>query len=202
MKDGLGPRVPFPNVSGRAERDGISASALDVSVRDPAGNTLVSATTDRNGSYTLAAPAGAWEVRLKGDLPGDFDSVTRDLVIASPSDRIALGTMDIFAYGAVLSAPVGGSILALPTQVAPATFRWSSPARAFTSARVQLFDSAGAAVWYSPKSTDSSVTWDGAENQGADSGSPAPEGTYNWRVKFEFPDTSAARTATWRVAFQ
>jgi len=202
MKDGLGPRVPVPNISGRAERDGVFVSGLDVAVRDPAGNTVESAKTDANGSYALAAPLGTWEVKLKGSLPGDFDSVTRDLVIAGAGDRVALGPMDIFAYGAGLAMPSSGSVLAQPTQTAPATFRWSLPARVFTSARVQLFDSAGAAVWYSAKSTDSSATWDGAENQGNATGSPAPAGAYSWRVKFEFPDTSAARTATWRVVLQ
>jgi len=202
MKDGLGPRVPVPNISGRAERDGVSAFALDVSVRDSLGNTLVSAKTDAYGSYALAAPRGAWEVKLKGKLPGDFDSVTRDLVIDDAGDRVALGPMDIFAYGAGLGAPLDNSTLGLPTQAAPATFRWSLPTRTFTSARAQLFDSTGAAVWYSTKSTDSSATWNGAENQGSASGSPAPAGAYTWRVKFEFPDTSAARTATWRVVFQ
>jgi len=202
MKDGLGPRVPVPNISGRAERDGASASALDVSVRDPAGNTVESAKTDANGSYALAAPPGTWEVKLKGKLTGDFDSVTRNLVIAGSSDRVALGPMDIFAYGAGLSAPSDASILARPAQATPATFRWGTPARIFTTARAQLFDSAGAAVWYSPKSADSSATWNGTENQGSASGSPAPAGAYTWRVKFEFPDSSAARTATWRVTFQ
>jgi len=202
MKDGLGPRVPVPNISGRAERDGVPVSALDVAVRDPEGNTVESAKTDANGSYALAAPPGAWEVKVKGKLPGDFDSVTRDLVIAGSGDRIALGPMDIFAYGAGLGAPSDDASLARPTQAAPATFRWTPPARIFTSARAQLFDSAGAAVWTSPKSTDSSATWNGAENQGSASGSPAPAGAYTWRVKFEFPDTSAARTATRRILFQ
>ena len=41
MKDGLGPRVPVSNISGRAERDGASASPLDVSVRDTAGNEAI-----------------------------------------------------------------------------------------------------------------------------------------------------------------
>ena len=202
MKDGLGPRLPVPNISGRAVRDGASASALDVAVRDPAGNTAESAKTDANGSYALSAPLGTWEVKLKGKLPGDFDSITRNLVIAGSGDRVALGPMDIFAYGAGLGAPSDASTLAPPTQAMPATFRWNPPTRVFTSARAQLFDLAGAAVWYSPKSADSSATWDGTENQGSASGSPAPAGAYTWRVKFEFPDSSAARTATWRVTFQ
>ena len=202
MKDGLGPRVPIPNVSGSADRDGAAASALDVSVRDPEGNTVVSAKTDANGSYVLATPAGTWEVRIKGKLPCDFDSVTRDFVIAGTGERIAIEPMDIFAYGAGLGAPSDLATLALPTQATPAAFRWRNPARAFSSARAQLFDSAGDAVWFSTKSADSSATWDGTGNQGSGTGSPAPAGAYTWRVKFEFPDTSAARTATRRVTFQ
>jgi len=202
MKDGLGPRVPVPNVSGSAERDGAAAPALDVTVRDAEGNAVASAKTDVNGSYVLAAPAGTWEVRIKGRLPGDFDSFTRDLVVASPGERVAIEAMDIFAYGAGLGAPSDSTTLAPPTHGRPATFRWSLPARALSSARAQLFDSTGAAVWYSPKSADSSATWDGTENQGGAAGSPAPAGAYMWRVKFEFPDTSAARTATRRVTLQ
>jgi len=202
MKDGLGPRVPIPNVSGSAERDGAAAAALDVAVRDAEGRTVVSAKTDASGFYLLAAPAGAWELRLKGKLLGDFDSVTRNLVVAGSGEGVSIGPMDIFAYGAATSVPSDSATLALPDPSTPLTFRWSSPARTFSSARVQLFDSASAAVWYSPKAPDSSAIWDGTENQGAAVGSSAPAGTYTWRVKFEFPDTSTARTASSRVTFR
>ncbi|HYQ90316.1 MAG TPA: hypothetical protein VEU09_11905, partial [Candidatus Binatia bacterium] len=103
MKDGLGPRVPIPNVSGSAERDGAAAAALEVAVRDPEGRTVAGAKTDGSGLYLLAAPAGAWELRIKGKLLGDFDSVSRNLVVAGSGERVSIGPMDIFAYGAATS---------------------------------------------------------------------------------------------------
>ena len=202
MKDGLGPRVPIPNVSGSAERDGGAASAVDVSLRDPEGRTVVSARTDAHGLYVLAAPAGAWELRIKGKLPGDFDSIARDLVVAGSDARVSMGPMDIFAYGASIALPADSATFAPPTSDTPVNFRWRSPARSFSSGRVQLFDSAGTAVWYSPESADSSAIWNGTENQGVGAGSSVPTGTYTWRLKFELPDTSAARTASRRITFR
>jgi len=203
MKDGIGPRVPIVNVSGEAERNGTAAPRLDVSLRNPTDNTVVgSAKTDANGAYGLAAPVGVWEVKIKGKLPGDFDSVTRGLVIAASGERIAIEPLDVFAYGSGLVSPSDSATLALPNHGRQTTFRWRNPARAFSSTRAQLFDSTGAAVWYSAKSTDSSATWDGTWNQGSAAGTSAPAGNYSWRVKFDLPDSSVARTAAWKVAFQ
>jgi hypothetical protein len=203
VKDGIGPRIPIPNISGRAERDGAAAPTLDVSVRNPDDNTVVGSTkTDANGTYDLAAPVGVWEVKIKGKLPGDFDSVTRDLVIAGSGERVVIEPLDVFAYGSALISPSDSETLAFPTHGKPMTFRWRNPARAFSSARAQLFDSAGAAVWYSAKSTDSSATWDGTRNQGSAAGTAVPAGNYMWKVKFDLPDSSVARTATRKAAFQ
>src|SRR5205085_11052824 len=108
---------------------------------------------------------------------------------------------DIYAYGASIALPSDSATLAPPSSDTPVTFRWTSPARSFSSGRVQLFDSAGAAVWYSPKSADSSAVWNGTENQGVAAGSSVPRGAYTWRLKFDFPDTTAARTPSRRITF-
>lgn len=203
MKDGLGPRVPVPNVSGRVERDGVGASGLDVTVRDPSDDsTTADAKTDANGSYVVAVPAGVWEVKVKGRIPGDFASVIRGFVVSSAGQRVSMDSLDIFAYQAGLVAPADAATLALPSSSDPATFRWSPPRRAITSARAQLYDGSGEAVWFSAKSSDSSAVWDGTGNQGAFTGVDLPAATYTWRVKFDLPDSSEARTPSRTVTFQ
>ena len=203
FKDGVGPRVPVPNVSGRAERDGAAASALDVSVRDPVDNVSVASTrTDASGSYAIAAPSGVWEIRIKGKVAGDFDSVTRGFVVDGAGERVTMVPLDVFAYGAALVAPSDGEALARPSGSNDVTFTWSAPGRSFSSARAQLYDSTGTAVWFSAKGTASEATWDGTGNQGALSGVVMPAATYTWRVKFDLPDSSEARTKSYVVRLQ
>src|SRR5207249_997282 len=105
VKDGLGPRVPVPNVSGRVERDGVAASQ------------------------------------------------------------------------AALVAPADAATLGLPNASDPVTFRWSLPRHGILSARAQLYNASGAAVWYSAKSSDSSAVWDGTGNQGTYTGVGLPAAT-------------------------
>lgn len=203
VKDGLGPRVPVPNVSGRVERDGVAAAAVDVSVRNPIDDsTIADAKTDANGSYVVAAPAGVWEVKVKGRITGDFASVTRGFVVPSAGQQVSMDSLDIFAYQAALIAPADAATLVLPTPSDPVTFRWSPPRHAIISARTQLYDGSGEAVWFSAKSSDSSAVWDGTGNQGAFTGVDLPAATYTWRVKFDLPDSSEARTPSRSVTFQ
>ena len=203
VKDGVGPRVPIPNVSGRVERDGVAASAVDVSVRDPNDDsTIANAKTDADGSYVVAAPAGIWEVKVKGRIPGDFASVTRGFVVLSAGQQVSMDSLDIFAYQAALVAPVDAATLGLPTASDPVTFQWSPSRHAILSARAQLYNASGEAVWYSAKSSDSSAVWDGLGNQGAYTGVGLPAATYTWRVKFDLPDSIEARTPSNTVRFQ
>ena len=203
VKDGLGPRVPVPNVSGRVERDGVAASALDVSVRDPNDDsTIADVKTDANGSYVVAVPAGIWEVKVKGRVTGDFASVTRGFVVSSVGQQVSMDSLDIFAYQAALVAPADAATLGLPNASDPVTFRWSLPRHGILSARAQLYNASGAAVWYSAKSSDSSAVWDGTGNQGTYTGVGLPAATYTWRVKFDLPDSSEARTPSGTVTFQ
>jgi len=201
--DGLGPRVPVLNVSGQAERDGTPAASLDVSVRNPVDSVPIASTkTDANGSYEIGAPSGIWEIRIKGKVAGDFDSVTRGFVIDGQGERVTMVPMDVFAYGATLRTPLDASTVSLPSGSDPVGFAWRAAGRPFLSARVQVYDSNGAAVWYSGKGQDSTATWDGTGNQGEFAGVSMPPATYTWRVKFDLPDSSDARTKSQTVTFQ
>jgi hypothetical protein len=202
VKDGLGPRVAIPNVSGRVEREGSAASALDVTVRDANDISIASAKTDAGGLYSVAVPAGVWEIKAKGKVPGDFDSVTRGFVVSSTGQQFAMDSLDIFAYQAALVFPADAATLGLPSGSDPVTFRWSPPRTAIVSARVQLYAGGGEAVWFSARSSDSSAVWDGTGNQGAWAGIDIQSGTYTWRVKFDLPDSSEARTESRSVTFQ
>src|SRR5262245_10288157 len=111
FKDGLGPRVPTGNVEGIAERDGTPAASLDVSVRNPTNDASIgSARSDANGFYAIAAPPGQWELKIKGKMAGDFDSVSRPFVVQGPEERISLEPLDVFAYGAATQAPSDGAL--------------------------------------------------------------------------------------------
>ena len=201
--DDLGPRVPIPNVSGEAERDGAAAPQLDVSVRDPLdGHSVASTRTNGDGRYAIVAPSGTWEIKIKGALAGDFESVTRGFAVDGSGEIVAMEPLDIDAYGAAPEEPPDGETLALPDSADSVTFRWRSPSRSFSTGRAQLFDSTGAAVWYSPKGLAVSATWDGKGNQAPFAGTALPPATYTWRVKFDFADSSQARTRSSRVTFR
>jgi len=203
FKDGLGPRVPSPNVSGRVEREGVAATAVDASVRNPSNDsTIADAKTDANGAYALGAPMGVWEIKVKGNLSGDFASVTRGFSISSAGQQVSMSPLDIFAYQATLVAPADAATLQVPSGSNPVTFRWSPPAHPTLSARAQVYDASGQAVWFSAKSPDTSAVWDGTGNQGAYAGVGAAAGLYTWRVKFDLPDSSEARMSSRRVTFQ
>ena len=84
--------------------------------------------------------------------------------------------------------------MAVPTPFQPLDFRWSFPNIAGAVAHVQLYDQARQDVWKSSSSQADSARWYGYGTEGAYQGVPVGPGLYEWRVKFEFPDTSEART--------
>jgi hypothetical protein len=196
MKDGVGPRVPLMNVEGEVHRDGAPAARLSVSVRNPSDSrSVASARTGDDGAYAVAAPTGAWEIRVSGGETGDFDSVTREFTLASPDERLTIPSIDVSAMGAAAVAPADSAEWSMPSSDDPVRFSWTAPSTPVRSARVQVYDQAGAAVWYADKTTATSQTWDGFGNQGAYAGHAAPAGSYLWRVKFQFPDSAEARLA-------
>lgn len=204
VHDGMGPRVPLPNVKGVVLRAGDPAAGLGVDLREPVGNlTTASTHTTSAGEYDFGdVPAGTWEVKVSGDDPGDFDSVTRPFSLAIAGQVVLLPDLDIAAYSAAPSEPAAGALVPTPSPQQPLHFVWQNPARPFLSARVQVFDGRGQAVWYSPKSLNQESLWNGVGNQGDFTGLLVTAGTYGWRVKFELPDTVEARTGTRAVQFQ
>lgn len=194
VKDGIGPRVPIPNLTGNVIREGNAVAGAVVVLRDPTDNSeLASSRTDAAGAFAFHAPVGVWEVKAEGNLPDDFDTITRVVPVPDEQQTTTLLPMDVFAYQARLLEPAAGASMGAPTPAQPLVFRWEMPSRSTSSARVQVYDGAGVPVWFSSRAPEDSATWNGLGNQSTYVGHLAPAGTYTWRVKFEFPDSTEAR---------
>ena len=198
IQDGVGPRVPIPNVDGSVLRSGAPAAGLKVALRDSSGVEVAGTVTTLSGYYGFGDVAlGTWEVKVSGVSAGDFDSVARDFDLMDST--FSLRALDIHAYGAALLAPTDGASQPVPSPVQPVTFRWNLPSLPGVAARAQVLDSGGSAVWYSGGLQTSEVGWNGLGNQGRYQGVVVPPGSYNWRVKFDLPDSSQAKTSTRRL---
>src|SRR5262245_10967220 len=202
VHDGVGPRTPSgpPNVTGVVVRANQPVASTPVSLRNPQGGAQIARTvTDAAGGYGLHAPVGVWEVRVAGSGPDDFATVTREFTALDPSVQFALPPLELSAFGSHLDSPVSDAQLTGPTPGQPIAFEWQMPSRPVVSARVQLYASNGEAVWYSAKTTEGSAIWNGLGTEGSQQGRLTGAGTYAWRVKFEWADSSESRLATWAL---
>jgi hypothetical protein len=204
VQDGVGPRVPFPDVAGAALRASSPAPHLDVEIRDPGSGRVVLATaSDARGRYAFSGvPAGRWEVKISGAAGGDFASVSREFERAAGQPTHLLPALDVFAFGAAPTAPPDGARLARPSPAQPLYFRWTNPPHPGRQARVLLYDQRGDPVWSSSRFAADSALWNGVGNQGPYSGALVPAGPYAWRIKFDLPDSVQARTALRAMVLQ
>jgi len=195
FRDGTGPIVPVPNVEGAVTRSGSVAPGLLVSLRDSTSQDVAKTVTNASGNYGFGNVAsGAWEVKVSGRDPGDYDSVTRAFQLVSPS--LTLPMLDVSAHGAGPTNPADGAAHAVPTPVQPLVFQFNFPsAPPGVIAHAQVFDSGGKAVWFSGALKIGESAWNGLGNQGGYQGTVATPGSYTWRLKFDLPDSSAAKTA-------
>lgn len=196
VHDGMGPRVPVPNVSGRVVRAGQPVDAIDVELRTVIEAVVVdSVSTASDGTFGFAGVAvGDWEIKVSGEDPLDFTSVTREFHLARVDTLADLAPLDLFAYGAAPNAPSEGAVMPLPNPFQPIVFRWTAPARAFESGRVYLYTASGDAVWTSVRTDADSALWNGLGSEGEYEGRFASAGSYTWRLKFDFPDGLEGRT--------
>lgn len=204
FRDGVGPRVPIPNVEGDVLRQGVGAALLRVEVRDIGTHeVLASDRTDSQGRYGLGVvPVGHWEIKVSGANPGDFDSETREFDVSEGPQRARLEPFDISARGAFPTEPAPDADVPVPTLGQPLHFAWTPPGTPTLTARVQLYDSAGADVWSSVQTDQSEIIWNGLGNQSSYQGQPVPAGRYDWRVKFLLPDSTEARTTSNRLVLE
>ena len=192
---------PTPNVSGAVQRQGVPAANVHVELRTPEGRLMSSTHTTAAGSYAIGLDAaGEWEIKAVGIDPDDFSSVNFDFAFQA-GHPLVLPTLDIHAYGAAAIQPADSVSVPTPSPIQPLEFEWIMPARASALARVQCFDSTGAAVWYSNWVDTTRVLWNGLVNQGTGAGRFVSAGAYNWRMKFSFPDSSSGHTPYRRLTF-
>lgn len=196
VHDGVGPRVPIPNVEGLVVRVDAPAGNLDVDLRDAARATVLASTsTDRDGEFWFAdIGTGIWEIKVSGAEEGDFNSVSREFSLEHPESLLTLAPMDVFAYGVTVLEPPDSGVVPKPNPFEPVTFRWILPEQAVKSARVRLYDGVGQPVWSSPRTLIEEALWNGLGNRGSYDGQLVPAGGYSWCVKMEFQDDLEART--------
>lgn len=197
VHDGMGPRVPIPNVSGRVTRAGQAADEVDVELRTLIdGEVVDSVSTASDGTFEFANVAiGDWEVKASGEDPSDFDSVTGEFHLARVDTLADLAPLDLFAYGAAPTAPPEGTALPTPNPFQPVVFRWTVPAHAYDWGRVYVYGANGEAIWFSARTGADSVLWNGLGSEGEYEGRLVSAGEYMWRLKFGFPDGQEGRTA-------
>jgi hypothetical protein len=195
FRDGTGPIVPIPNVEGTVTRSGSAAPGVGVALRDSTGHDMAKTVTDASGNYGFGnVTSGLWQVKVSGREPEDYDSVTRNFQLLSPS--LTLPMLDVSAHGAGATNPAAGATEPVPTPLHPVLFQFNFPsAPPGVTARAQVFDSAGKPVWYSGSLKLGESAWNGLGNQGDYQGRVATPGNYTWRLKFDLPDSSEARTA-------
>jgi hypothetical protein len=202
VMDGVGPLIPFPDLTGRIVRDASPADDVEVELREIETAAVVdSAETDGTGRFEFYdVAAGAWELKVSGDTADDFDSVTWIFEYSESQETSTLPDIDIFAHGAGVLAPENAAELPTPIIInedSYVTFRWTLPSTPFNWARVKLYDEEGETVWSSPKENVDSVIFTGL----TDSGGLISPGNYTWRVKFELADSLEARLDPREIEF-
>src|SRR2546428_6776779 len=141
VQDGVGPRVPIPNVVGVVRRDVVPARGLHAELRTESGQEVASTITNGSGGYGFDVTGpGTWEIKISAGGPGDFDSVTRSFLFDGQGP-MGLPPLDVFAYRAAIVEPAAGASAPVPSPVQPLVFRWTLPTRSAVTARVQLYDS-------------------------------------------------------------
>ncbi len=206
VHDGVGPRIPMPNVRGTITRQSGGADDVDVELRDAATAEVIAETqTDPDGAFTFAdIPAGRWEVKASGEEEGDFDSISWQFDLGGADSTAVIPDLDLHAYAARLDDPPADVRMDSPTPFQPVQFRFTLPEamRLLEWARVQCFRSQGSTVWESTKATANEVTWNGVASEGDDAGRLIPAGEYYWRVKVRFSDGMEARLERRNLIFE
>ena len=203
VRDGFGPHVLEPDVEGMVLRGATPAIRADVELHNVASGMKVFETrTNRYGSFAFfEVPSGLWEVRVESDQPGDFASVRRQFYRADGDGRFAAGRLDISNRGVILMEPSDEAVT-VPTPFDPLDFRWTSTGIPGAVAQVQVYDDSSRNVWRSSLGVSDSARWYGYGSEGSYQNVPVGAGKYEWRVKFEFPDTTEARTERRRLRLE
>ena len=197
-----GPQHVVTTATGTVRRAGAEAAALGVDLRYPDGTVFLDTQTDELGGYTFGyMEPGAWDVKVSGALPGDFDSISYEFEVGGASDPIELPEMDVYAYGAQMLLPDDGGTFVKPGFFTPIEFTWTLPDTDVAWARVQFYGAADEIVWSSVKAVSEHVIWNGIANEGGQAGQPIPAGDYTWRIKLELGDLLAARLALRGIHF-
>lgn len=206
VRDGLGPQVPIPNVTGTALRAEQPVDGLDAEIEDAESGETLATTVTQDGHFSFAEiPAGRWQIKVSGADAGDFDSVSRSFEVISPDEPQPPLQFEVWAFGCQTLEPTAGAHLPRPNLFAPLTFRWLNPSGAGTEldwVRVTVYTGAGQQVWTSEKVVATEISWNGVANAGDLAGQAVSAGDYYWRLRVAFVDSLEARLNPQGLVFE
>jgi hypothetical protein len=201
LHETAGPIVPIPNLTGAILRTGAPAPDRKVRLIDtPTDSTVAEDRTDPDGRYAFVeVPQGSWTIKVTSQDSTDFASVTYSFSKQTDDESIILPPLELHPDGLQPESPAPVDTLTVPSLGAPLEFHWTLPRDPDATVQVRLLLENGPAVWYSIKTRDEVVRWNGIGNQGTADGHPVAPGRYVWRLREENGDTGIESTTTDRV---
>lgn len=200
LHETAGPIVPVPNLTGQVVRGGLPVSNHKVKLEIPdADSTVAEDRTDAGGRYEFTAvPAGAWLVKVASTDPGDFASVSCEVLVRPDQEPLEAPDLDLSLGGLEMLEPEDGEARPRPNPRTPVEFTWEPPADPDREVQVRVAEANGEAVWYSEKQTDGVVPWNGLGNRGVYLNRLVPAGSYSWRLRVEIDDSTLEYTTATR----
>lgn len=206
LNETVGPRVPVPNVTGQVIRQGVPVVDVKVELQDTAADTTVAdERTDDQGYFAFSEVGpGRWTLQVKPRQPGDFVRVKLEFVFATHDTAVDVPAMDTSMEGLALRLPEDGETRTAPNPFGPVTFQWDLPTggngdRRF-QVRVYLLD--GTPFWFSQKTREAQIIWNGLGNQEQSQGELAQPGEHIWRLRVEDENGLEYDTESRHITFE
>jgi hypothetical protein len=201
LHEWVGPLVPEPNVTGYVLRDGAPAAYVEIELEvTDTDSTVADTRTDAEGHYSFSeVGAGRWTVRTDSNDTTDFAKVSFDFTFAGPDTTIEVPALEISLAGLRMIQPEEEAELPVPSFSAPMYFEWERSDDPDATVRVQFFTSNGEAFWYSGRTLETTVRWNGFGNRGDFGGERIGPGSHQWRLRVERPDSQIEWTTAYRL---
>lgn len=190
LHETVGPLVPIPNITGTVLRDGDPIADIKVKLERASDDSLwAEDRTDAAGRFAILLPdTGTFVIRVDGQGSADFDKTTYEFHQATPEAVFDSPALDIDTRGFAIKEPDAGRTEALPSLFEPLQIRWDRSDSIGGRAQVRFYAQNGDAIWFSLRTEDPEVAWNGLMNQGSFRNRFVQPGTYRWRM---IVDTSA-----------
>lgn len=195
---------PTPAVEGSVVKHSQPVVGTTVSLYNDENYSLLDTTiTDQTGDYRFNdIPDGRWLVKTVSEVPDEFGYVRYIFSLNPDTPEVVVPTMDVSTHGLSLLEPGEDDSVPTPDPFSPLDFVWSAYQGQIEWNNTRLYSEYDSLIWSSTKNSDTIATFDGVMNEGGSSGNPVQPGTYEWRVKLKFPNSTKAATRKETVIFE